>query len=44
MKAIFLDRDGTVIVDRRYLSDPAGVAFEPGAIDALRSLPTPVSA
>jgi D-glycero-D-manno-heptose 1,7-bisphosphate phosphatase len=38
MKAIFLDRDGTVIADRHYLSDPAGVAFEPGAVDALRRL------
>ena len=38
MKAIFLDRDGTVIVDRHYLSDPAGVVFEPGVIEALRSL------
>jgi histidinol-phosphate phosphatase family protein len=36
MKAVFLDRDGTVIVDRGYLSDPAGVAFEPGAVEALR--------
>jgi D-glycero-D-manno-heptose 1,7-bisphosphate phosphatase len=38
MKAVFLDRDGTVIVDRGYLSDPAGVVFEPGAIEALRRL------
>ncbi len=38
MKAVFLDRDGTVIVDRGYLSDPAGVAFEPGAQEALRRL------
>ena len=38
MKAVFLDRDGTVIIDRGYLSDPAGVAFEPGAVAALRRL------
>ncbi len=38
MKAVFLDRDGTVIVDRGYLSDPAGIAFEPGAVEALRRL------
>ena len=38
MKVVFLDRDGTVMVDRGYLSDPAGVAFEPGAIEALRRL------
>ena len=29
--AVFLDRDGTLIVDRHYLSDPAGVALLPGA-------------
>jgi histidinol-phosphate phosphatase family protein len=38
MKVVFLDRDGTVIVDRGYLSDPAGVSFEPGAVEALRRL------
>ena len=24
MKALFLDRDGTLIVDKVYLADPAG--------------------
>ena len=38
MKAVFLDRDGTVIADRGYLSDPAGVVFEPGAVEALHRL------
>jgi D-glycero-D-manno-heptose 1,7-bisphosphate phosphatase len=38
MKAVFLDRDGTVIVDRGYLSDPGGVSFERGAVAALRRL------
>jgi histidinol-phosphate phosphatase family protein len=38
MKAVFLDRDGTVMVDRGYLSDPAGVEFEHGAVEALRQL------
>ena len=38
MRAVFLDRDGTVIVDRGYLSDPAGVEIVPGAVDALRRL------
>jgi len=28
---LFLDRDGVVIVDRHYLSDPAGVELMPGA-------------
>ncbi len=33
-----LDRDGTIIEDRHYLSDPAGVALLPGAAEGLRSL------
>lgn len=37
-RAIFLDRDGTVIVDRGYLRDPAGIEPLPGALDALRLL------
>lgn len=34
-KALFLDRDGTVIVDRHYLSDPSQVEILPGVRDAL---------
>lgn len=34
-KALFLDRDGTLIVDRHYLSDPAQVELLPGVRDAL---------
>ena len=34
-KALFLDRDGTVIVDKVYLADPAGVELIPGAAEAL---------
>ena len=34
-KALFLDRDGTIIYDKDYLSDPAGVKLIPGARDAL---------
>jgi len=34
--AAFLDRDGTVIVEREYLSDPGGVVLVPGALEALR--------
>lgn len=33
--AVFLDRDGTLIVERDYLRDPAGIEFLPGALDAL---------
>lgn len=36
--AAFLDRDGTVIVEREYLSDPAGVNLVPGAVEALQML------
>jgi D-glycero-D-manno-heptose 1,7-bisphosphate phosphatase len=35
---VFLDRDGTVIIDRGYLSDPAGVELVPGVAEALRRL------
>jgi D-glycero-D-manno-heptose 1,7-bisphosphate phosphatase len=34
--ALFLDRDGTLILDKDYLADPAGVELIPGAADALR--------
>ena len=33
--AVFLDRDGTVIEERGYLSDPDGVALLPGAAEAI---------
>jgi D-glycero-D-manno-heptose 1,7-bisphosphate phosphatase len=36
--AVFLDRDGTVVVDRHYLGDPAGVELVPGAAAAVRRL------
>jgi D-glycero-D-manno-heptose 1,7-bisphosphate phosphatase len=36
--AVFLDRDGTLIVDRHYLGDPAGVELLPGAGAAVRAL------
>lgn len=36
--AVFLDRDGTLIVDRHYLSDPAGVELLPGAAEAVARL------
>ena len=31
LPAVFLDRDGTLIADRNYLRDPAGVELIPGA-------------
>lgn len=36
--AVFLDRDGTLIVDRHYLSDPGGVELLPGAAEAVARL------
>lgn len=36
--AVFLDRDGTLIEDREYLSDPAGVRLMPGVPEGLRRL------
>ncbi|HET7462649.1 MAG TPA: HAD family hydrolase [Longimicrobium sp.] len=36
--AVFLDRDGTIIHDREYLADPAGVELLPGAAEAIARL------
>jgi D-glycero-D-manno-heptose 1,7-bisphosphate phosphatase len=36
--AVFLDRDGTIIIDRHYLADPAGVELLPGAGEAVARL------
>jgi histidinol-phosphate phosphatase family protein len=35
---VFLDRDGTIIVERHYLSDPALVELEAGAAQGLKLL------
>jgi D-glycero-D-manno-heptose 1,7-bisphosphate phosphatase len=37
-RAAFLDRDGTIIREREYLADPAGVELIPDAGSALRRL------
>lgn len=37
-RAAFLDRDGTLIVEKHYLADPAGVELIAGAGAALREL------
>lgn len=37
-KAVFLDRDGTIIEDRGHLHDPAQVVFFPDAVEALSRL------
>jgi D-glycero-D-manno-heptose 1,7-bisphosphate phosphatase len=36
--AAFIDRDGTLVVERHYLADPTKVELVPGAVDALRRL------
>lgn len=35
---VLSDRDGTMIVEREYLADPAGVVLLPGAAEGLRRL------
>lgn len=35
-RALFLDRDGTLIVDKVYLADPRGVELVPGAAEGLK--------
>ena len=37
-KAVFLDRDGTLIEDKDYLTDPAGMNVTPGAYKAVQEL------
>jgi D-glycero-D-manno-heptose 1,7-bisphosphate phosphatase len=34
-KGLFIDRDGTLIVDKVYLADPAGVELIPGAAEGI---------
>jgi D-glycero-D-manno-heptose 1,7-bisphosphate phosphatase len=36
--AVFLDRDGTLIVDKDYLHKPEEVEYYPGALEALKRL------
>lgn len=36
--AAFLDRDGTIVVDKHYLADPDGLELLPNALDGLREL------
>ena len=35
---VILDRDGTLVIDRGYLADPAGLEFEPAVPEGLRWL------
>ena len=37
-RAVFLDRDGTILEHVAYMTDPAQVRIAPGAVEALRKL------
>ena len=37
-KAVFLDRDGTIIEDVGYLNSPDQIQFIPGSIEAIKKL------
>lgn len=37
-KAVFLDRDGTIVEDIGYINSPKDLALIPGAVDAIRML------
>lgn len=36
--AVFLDRDGTIIVDKGYMKEPADIEFFPGVPEAIAAL------
>ena len=36
--AVFLDRDGTIIVDAHFLDDPERIEILPGAVEGIRAL------
>ncbi len=38
IKAVFLDRDGTLIVDKIYLNDPDAIEYLPGVFESLKKL------
>lgn len=37
-QAVFVDRDGTIMVEKNFLADPDGIEFEPGSVEGLRKL------
>ena len=37
-RVVILDRDGTIVIDRGYLSEPDGLEFLPGAAAGLRDM------
>lgn len=38
MRAVFLDRDGTIVEERGYITSPEGIALIPGAAPAIAAL------
>lgn len=40
MKTLLMDRDGTIIVDKNYLSDPQYIEVIDGVIDSLKKMKT----
>ena len=38
VRPVILDRDGTIVIDRNYLDDPAQLCFLPGAAEGLQAL------
>ncbi|MCB0377010.1 MAG: HAD family hydrolase [Bdellovibrionales bacterium] len=37
-KVVFLDRDGTLIIDKIYLNDPEDIVYLPGVFEGMQSL------
>ena len=37
-KAVFFDRDGTIIIDKIYLNDPEAIEYLPGVFDGMKLL------
>lgn len=35
-RVLFVDRDGTIMIDKNFISDPDEIEFEPGSVQALR--------
>ncbi len=35
-RALFVDRDGTIMIDKNFISDSDEIEFEPGSVEALR--------
>jgi D-glycero-D-manno-heptose 1,7-bisphosphate phosphatase len=38
-EAVFLDRDGVIIVEKNFIIDPSDIEFIPGSLEALKRVP-----